>query len=74
MIRAVKLRQKSFTYDKQDCSITNEVTFEALFHNPSGGVDIQCSQDLVRTASIFGPRRKSRDVLTSSKIRVLAEE
>ena len=57
MIRAVKLRQKSFTYDKQDRSSTNEVAFEALFHNPFGSVDIQCSQDLVCIISIFGPRR-----------------
>jgi hypothetical protein len=51
MMRVVKLEVNLFTYDEQDGSSTNEVTFEALFYYPSSCVDIQSSQDLARTTS-----------------------
>jgi hypothetical protein len=50
MSKVDKLGVELFTYDKQDGSSTNQVTFEALLYYPSGGVDIQSSEDLMRTA------------------------
>jgi hypothetical protein len=37
------------TYDEQDRSSMDKVTFEAFFHDPAGGMNIQGCQDLVRT-------------------------
>jgi hypothetical protein len=66
---------KRFTYDKQDGSSANQVAFKALLYYPSGGVDIQSSEDLERTAASAPHHQKTaRKWLTSSKIRILAEE
>jgi hypothetical protein len=75
MWKVDKLGVKLFTYDKQDGPSTNQVTFEALLYYPSGGVDIQSSENLMRTAASAPvitriPRRRR---LTSSKIRISAE-
>jgi len=51
MSKVDKLKVKLFAYDKQDGSSTNQVTFEALLHYPSGGVDIQSGEDLMRTVA-----------------------
>jgi hypothetical protein len=51
MSKVDKLGVKLFTYDKQDGSSTNQVTFEALLYYPSGSVNIQSSEDLMRTAA-----------------------
>lgn len=70
-----KLGLKRFTYDKQDGSSANQVAFEALVYYPSGGVDIQSSEDLKRkAASAPHYQNTTRKRLTSSKIRILAEE
>jgi hypothetical protein len=53
-----KLGVKLFTYDKQDGSSTNQFTFEALLYYPPGGVDIQSSEDLMRTAASAPEHRK----------------
>ena len=50
-----KVVVKLFTYDKQGGSSTNQVTFEALLYYPSGGVDIQSSEDLMRMATSAPP-------------------
>jgi hypothetical protein len=48
---------KLFTYNKQDGFSMNQVAFEALLYYPSGGVDIQSSEDLMRTAVSVPPTR-----------------
>jgi hypothetical protein len=58
MSKLDKVGVKLFTYDKQDGSSTNKVTFEALLYDPSGGVDIQSSEDLMRTAASAPEHRK----------------
>ncbi len=72
MSKVAKLGIRLFTYDEQDGSSTNKVTFEALLYNPSCGVNVQSSQDLMRTVSGVVQIRRKR--LTSSKIRIPAEE
>jgi hypothetical protein len=39
----------NLTYDEQDRSSMDKVTFEAFFHDPASGMNIQGRQDLVRT-------------------------
>jgi hypothetical protein len=55
MLEVDKLGVRQLTYDKQDGSSTNQVTSEALVYYPSGGVDIQSSEDLMRTAASAPP-------------------
>lgn len=75
MSKVDKLRVILFTYDKQDGSSTNQVAFEALLYHPSGGVDIQSSEDLMRTvASVPHHQNTAKERLTSSKIMISAKE
>jgi hypothetical protein len=55
-------RVKVFTYDEQDGSSSNEVTFKALVYYPSGCVDIQSGQDLGRGASAPHHRKTAKEV------------
>jgi hypothetical protein len=62
MLKVDKIGVKLFTYDKQDGSSTNQVTFEALLYYPSGGVDIQSSEDLMRYGGFSTTPQEHRKV------------
>jgi hypothetical protein len=62
--------KKGVTYDEQNSSSANQVTFEALLDDPARGVNIQSGQNLYNNQVNKQCHENAAEALTSSRMRI----